>query len=128
MLFCILGIGRVVLGAVKERYWFFPCLISWSVFRGDFAVLWLSSLGWRRLACHSSLRRLLSIGYYSVFISCVYVNLVCNGLRGLLPDTLGKWWKFWYFICPRSVTCSSGVKTWRFYFEFWAAAWRLPSE
>ena len=42
MLPCSLVIGTTILGAVTERYWFVPCLISWRVFRINYVVLWLS--------------------------------------------------------------------------------------
>ena len=39
----------------------------------------------------------------------------------LLPDNFWDWWKC-CFNSLRSVNRSSGVKTWQFYFYFWAAA------
>ena len=121
MLFWILDISRTVPGAVKERYWIVPRLISWRLFRGDYVVLWLSSLGWWRLACYSR-------HWSRVNFTTIYRSLICNSLRGLPPDNLGKWWKFWYFSCLRSVNCSYGVKTLRFWFKVWAAAWTFPSQ
>ena len=83
MLFCVLDVGRAVLGTVKERYWFVPCLISWMLFQSDYVVPWLSSLGGWRLACYSRL-------WSRVVISIIQVSLICNGFRGLLPDNLAK--------------------------------------
>ena len=71
MLFWNLDIGRNVLGADKERYWFVPCLISWRVFRGNYIVLWLCSLGWRRLVCYSRVWSFLNILYCRVTMSTI---------------------------------------------------------
>ena len=61
MLFWILDISRTILGAVKERYWFVPCLISWGSFLGNYVVLLLDSIRWRRLNCYSRLVSFLGI-------------------------------------------------------------------
>ena len=87
LLFCVLGVGRRIFGAVKERYWLIPGLISWRVFRGVHGVLWLDSLGWRRLTFYICL-------HSRVISSIIQIVLVCNVLRRLLPDNLGNWWKF----------------------------------
>ena len=47
---------------------------------------------------------------------------------GLLPDNLGNSRKFCCFSGLRSVTCSSQVEMWRFWFKVWAVAWTFTSE
>ena len=47
----------------------FPCLISWRFFRGNYVVLWLNSLGWRRLTCYINLLKFLSILYCRVMFN-----------------------------------------------------------
>ena len=89
MLFCILDVGRGFLGAVKERYWLIPCLISWRLFRGDHVALWLSSFGWRRLAGYSrlflsecSFESLLVLFKLSWFVT-VSVGCCCKTTSGI---------------------------------------------
>ena len=83
VLLWVLGIGRAILGAVKERYWFIPSLISWRVFRGDYVVLWLSSLGWRRLACYSYLEVDSLLVLFKLFWSVMVSVGCCQTTSGI---------------------------------------------
>ena len=55
VLFRLLDIGNTNVGADKEWYRFVPCLVSWKLLRDNYVVLWLNSLGWRRLVYYSRL-------------------------------------------------------------------------
>ena len=87
MLFCILGIGRIIFGAVKERYLFIPCLIYWRLFRGVHVVLWLGSLGWRRLIA-TFVFRVESLVVFFIFSWFVTFSVGCcrttSGIGGSL--------------------------------------------
>ena len=89
---------------------------------------WIRILGMRFLflamfvILHHFSVRFGHVGNFVSFPSWSFMKIRLMSLLRLLPDNLWDWWKYW--ICfLRSVSCSSGVKTWHFQFIFLAAAW-----
>ena len=67
---------------------------------------------WRPLWFY--IKSLFSIGHLGIclsFINQSFMNISYMGILGLLPDNLWDWWKC-YVDYLRSVSRSSGVKTW----------------
>ena len=119
-----------VLGAVKERYWFVACFISWRLCCGNYVFLWLSFFGddvWIATV-------VFEVAWIYCFVESLVVlselNWSVKVSEGCCQITSGIRENFSVLIfnCLRSVTCSSGVKKWRFYFKVWAAAGTLPIE